>query len=297
VDKPTPERHPSVRIDATATVAVMVNPSAGGDDQHTLPERVATHEMSPDVDLDGALRRLVDRGASVIGVVGGDGSTGCAAGVACDCGVALWPVPGGTLNHFSRALGVETVDDAIRALEGGHVRRVDLGDAGGVPFINNASIGMYGDLVRHRERLEERLPIGKWACAALAGVRTIARARTVRLEIDGRPERVFMVFIGNNRYDGIGQGARERLDEGLLDVVVLRAPTRLPRLTLMGLAAIGRLTRSRFVRRASASQVLVVTAESTSLAFDGEARPVSGEVVFRSRAGALNVVAPPAASP
>jgi diacylglycerol kinase family enzyme len=287
-----PERSSAVRIDADAAVAVMVNPSAGGDDQPTLPERVVTYEMSPDVDLDNALRRLVDRGATVIGVVGGDGSTGCAAGVACDCGVALWPVPGGTLNHFSRALGVETVDDAIRALEGGRVRRVDLGDAGGVPFVNNASIGMYGDLVRHRERLEGRLPIGKWACAAVAGVRTMAGARPVRLEIDGRPERVFMVFVGNNRYDGIGQGARERLDEGLLDVVVLRAPQRLPRITLMGLAAVGRLTRSRFVRRTSSPRVRVVVADPTSLAFDGEARPITGEVEFRSRTLALQVIAP-----
>ncbi len=270
----------------------MVNPDAGSDDRPDLPERVVVEEMSETVELADAFRDLVAGGASVIGVVGGDGSTGCAAGVAADLDVALWPIPGGTLNHFSRALRVETFDDAIQALETGHTRRVDLGDAGGVPFVNNASIGMYGDLVRHRERLEDRLPVGKWMCAGLATVRTVASACALSIEIDGRSERVFMVFVGNNRYDGIGQGTRRRLDEGLLDVVVLCAPRKLPRLTLMALAATGRFTRSRFVKRTSQAQVRVRVAESTSLAFDGEARPITGEVLFRSREAALRVVAP-----
>jgi diacylglycerol kinase family enzyme len=292
LSEPTPKATSGERISSGARVAVMVNPDAGSDDRPELPERVVVEEMSEAVDLAGSFRHLVSEGAVVIGVVGGDGSTGCAAGVAADLDVALWPIPGGTLNHFSRALGVETFDDAIEALATGHTRHVDLGDAGGVPFVNNASIGMYGDLVRHRERLEDRLPVGKWMCAGLAAVRTVASACALRLEIDGRPERVFMVFVGNNRYDGIGQGTRQRLDEGLLDVVVLCAPRRFPRLTLMALAATGRFTRSRFVKRTAQAQVRVRVAESTSLAFDGEARPITGEVLFRSRRAALRVVAP-----
>lgn len=283
---------PDRLIAVDAPVAVLVNPAAGDDDPPELPESVRVEKMSETVELGESLRRLVADGAAVIGVVGGDGSTGCAAGVAADSDVTLWPVPGGTLNHFSRDLGIATVEEAVAALAGRRTRRVDLGEVAGVAFVNNASIGMYADLVRHREHLEARLPLGKWSCAAIATMRTVGGARAIHLEIDGRPESAFMVFVGNNRYEGLGEGTRPRMDEGLLDVVVLRAPRRLARVTLIALSLSGRLTRSRFVRRTAVSEVHVRLAEASSLAHDGEARPIDGEVTFRSRVAALEVIVP-----
>jgi diacylglycerol kinase family enzyme len=252
---------------------------------------VRTVEMSDD-GLEASLRQLVGDGASVIGVVGGDGSTGCAAGVAADLDVTLWPVPGGTLNHFSRDLGVATIDEAVDALEAGATRQVDIGEVAGIPFVNNASIGIYAEQVLLREHLEKRMRVGKWPCAALAMIRTIANAPTLDVDIDGRPERVFMVFVGNNRYSGFADGARPRLDEGVLDVVVLRAPHRYPRSVIVGLAAVGRLAGSRFVKRTTVERVRVSLREPGCLAHDGEAREIEGDVVFESRAGALRVIVP-----
>ena len=58
------------------------------------------------------LRGLLDEGAGVIGMAGGDGSVGCAAGVGSEAGRVLWAPPG-TLNHFARELGHETVEQAL----------------------------------------------------------------------------------------------------------------------------------------------------------------------------------------
>lgn len=95
------------------------------------------HRLQEGEDLVAVLRGLVGEGVGVLGMAGGDGSVGCAARVASEGGRALGVIPGGTLNHFARELGHETVEDARASLESRWVADVDLGDAGGVAFVNN----------------------------------------------------------------------------------------------------------------------------------------------------------------
>lgn len=275
-------------------VGVVVNPSAGSAGDSPLPRRVVTVELGEGDDLPELLNGLADRGCVAIGSLGGDGSVGCAAGVAIARGRVLWTPPGGTLNHFARSLGLDDVPAAIDALEGGHVRRIDAGEVDGTVFVNNASLGIYGEMVHRRERLQHRLRLPKWPALALAAVRTLPRARQIEVAIDGRQMRVFLLFVGNNRYTGsLALGERERLDEGLLDVMVLRSVGRAPRLGVLWELVTGRLPRSRRLLRWAAPTLRVHMADETVLAFDGEVeRALPGRVEFRSLAGELAVVTP-----
>ncbi|WP_433180566.1 phosphatase PAP2 family protein [Actinoallomurus sp. CA-150999] len=60
-------------------------------------------------------------------------------GVALDHDLPLLVVPGGTLNHFARALGIHTVADAVAAYRSGRVARVDVGRAGTVTVTKQAA--------------------------------------------------------------------------------------------------------------------------------------------------------------
>jgi diacylglycerol kinase family enzyme len=152
-------------------------------------------------------------------------------------------VPGGTLNHFAYALGLETFAHAARAVREGRAVAVDRAVIDGHSFVNTASIGSYVDLVDAREKLEDR--IGKWPAVVVALFRVLRHASPVELEIDGRRRRVWMVFIGNCKYHpaGFAPSWRERLDDGLLDVRIVDGTRPWSRLRLLFSVMTGRLAR------------------------------------------------------
>jgi diacylglycerol kinase family enzyme/membrane-associated phospholipid phosphatase len=206
-------------------LVVVVNASAGssaraGEVLRTeLPEAEIV-ELEEGGDLEAALKDAAGRGCA-IGVAGGDGSINTAASIAAETGKPLFVVPGGTLNHFAFALGLETIADAAGAVREGRAVSVDRAVIDGHTFVNTASIGNYVDLVDARERLEDR--IGKWPAVVVALVGVLRKTRPVDLELDGERRKVWMVFIGNCRYhpSGFAPSWRERLDDGELDVRIV----------------------------------------------------------------------------
>src|SRR5437764_2126694 len=116
-------------------VAIVVNPRAGGAGRAELPPWVRRRPLVEGERLEQALHEVADQGARTIGVLGGDGSQGCAAGVAAERGAALLPLAGGTLNHFARTVGLDDVPRSLAAVRDGLVARIDLAEAGGRPFV------------------------------------------------------------------------------------------------------------------------------------------------------------------
>ena len=264
-----------------AGVAIVVNPGAGsGAIGSAGPPTEALRAGLPGaevVELDGAddledvLERLAAGGCRAIGVAGGDGSINTAAGIALRHGLPLVVVPAGTLNHLARDLGVETVDDAIDAVRAGHAAEIDVARIAGRPFLNTASFGSYVELVDAREELEGR--IGKWSALAVALVRVLRRSAPVEVELDGEARRLWIVFVGNCRYqpDGMAPTSRERLDDGQLDVRVVDAGHPYSRSRLALAAVTGRLRRSPVFETWSTTGIRVrSTGGPLRLARDGE---------------------------
>jgi diacylglycerol kinase family enzyme/membrane-associated phospholipid phosphatase len=217
-----------VRQDGAGLI-IVVNPDAGGGDvSHVLRAELPAAEIIDDADdLGKALSDAADR-AAALGVCGGDGTVNAAAEVAVDRGLPLLVIPGGTLNHFARALGVETVRDAIESYRSGSVARVDVARAGGHVFLNTASFGAYTELVEKRERLEGRL--GKWPALAVAAVRVLRHSEPTDVYIDGHRMRVWLAFVGNGKYGswGVAPTWRGHLGDGLLDVRLISAESAAP---------------------------------------------------------------------
>ena len=123
----------------------------------------------------------------VLAVVGGDGTVETAARVALEHDLPLLVVPGGTFDHFSRAVGTDSVDAAVAALSAGSGARVDVAavDVDGEPHhlaINATALGVYADYLAERDRLEGRL--GKRVAGLVSGVQILRRGRTVTIERD-----------------------------------------------------------------------------------------------------------------
>ena len=206
-------------------LVIVVNPSAGSSEEAAeelrkeLPDAEVL-ELDEDDDLEAALHQAVDSGCA-IGVAGGDGSVNAAAALAAKHDKPLMVVPGGTLNHFAYALGLDSLADAAQAVRDGRAVAVDRALIDGQTFVNTASIGSYVDLVDARERLEHK--IGKWPAVVVALWGVLRHSEPVDLELDGERRRVWMIFIGNCRYQpsGFAPSWRERLDDGDLDVRIV----------------------------------------------------------------------------
>ena len=92
-------------------------------------------------------------GADALGVAGGDGSLAVVAAVALTHGVPFVCIPAGTRNHFALDVGVDRRDlvGALDAFTEGVERRIDVARVNGRLFLNNVSLGIYGDAVRRPE--------------------------------------------------------------------------------------------------------------------------------------------------
>jgi diacylglycerol kinase family enzyme len=280
-------------------LTVVVNPSAGsaaGGD--LVDELVQALPAARIVALDdpGDLVRTLEHAASEpgtrgLGVAGGDGSINAAAGVAAAHGLPLAVVPGGTLNHLARDLGVSTVDDVAVAVQAGSAIEVDLPAVDGRRFVNTASFGSYAELVDAREALEERL--GKWPAMLVALVRVLRQGTPVEVELDGRRRHLWMIFVGNCRYrpGGFAPTWRERLDDGELDVRLVDAGHPWCRTRLVLALLSGQLGRSAVCDRWRTTALVARSCgEPLRLACDGETFDASGPEVVIAKDGTRVVV-------
>lgn len=277
---------------------IVANPKAGSGamSEDELRARFPASKVttcSPD-DLSELLRGDL-RAWSYVGAAGGDGTTRTVAASLIGTGVPLLPIPGGTKNHFAKAVGIGDLDRAVQAADGVEVP-IDVGEVNGSYFLNNSSVGAYPRVVERREGHERWAP--RSVARLIATLQEIRHGRPLRLRIDGQPQRAWLVFVGNGSYGGeLGALAnRASLTDNLLDVRVVSANGRFPRTRLLLALLAGRLRRSPVVSAWTCTEVEIdLGARSVSVALDGEVEELRSPLRYRSVARALVVRVPSAA--
>lgn len=281
---------------------LFVNPGSGPDDSPDAAEieavmgpcGYAVETIDDPKRLPEMVRSALARSCRSVGIAGGDGTIRCVAEEMAGTGVPMLVIPAGTRNHFARELGIEDLEGAARAARAGYVRKVSVGTVCGRSFVNNASIGLYPALVRRRERHEGKR--SKTVAGLIAAFHIARHGQPVRVRLDGREMTAWLVFIGNGRYgEGFGDLIeRESLDEGVLDVRVVRADRRLARLRVVAAAAAGRMTRSSHVFAQEATQVSIgVEGRRIDVALDGEVVSLDAPLELAAEPSALSVMVPP----
>jgi diacylglycerol kinase family enzyme len=169
------------------------------------------------------------RGAGALGMAGGDGSLAEVAAVAAANGLPFVCVPAGTRNHFALDLGIDRSDltGALEAFTDGVERVIDVGDVNGRMFLNNVSLGVYGEAVRRPEYRDAKVRTLLQTAQRVAG--PSGQAPGVRLTDDaGREHRgVELVLVSNNPYAlerPLPRGTRPALDSGQLGIVIIAPP-------------------------------------------------------------------------
>jgi YegS/Rv2252/BmrU family lipid kinase len=296
---------------ARATFTVLVNPRAGGGGADNLLTDVArkcealglraqVHGVGPDADLRAQVHEAVRSGSDVVVAGGGDGTVSAVASCLAGTGTALGVLPLGTLNHFAKDLAIPTdLDEALGVLVGGTISQVDVADVNGRVFVNNSSIGLYPQIVRHRDLQQRRLGRSKWRALVAACWHALAtnQPATITLEVDGESmrRRTGFVFIGNNAYciDGLRVGERTSLRGGRLSLYVTKKADLVSMLSLAWRALTQQLRDADDFEALQAGTVTVRTRRRrVHVAIDGEVQLMDAPLHYRIRPAALRVIVP-----
>jgi diacylglycerol kinase family enzyme len=258
------------------------------------------HEVKPDA-IDSTVRQLVKTGAKRILVAGGDGTIATAACALLDTSTELAILPGGTLNHFARDLGISTVAaEAVELAVRPETRKVDVGVVNGRVFLNTSSVGGYVRYVRTRERLERHLGYALASFIAAVRMMTSVRRMGVEIEVDGRANvfRTPLVFIGVGQRELRFPVLGRRVADGQrgLHVMVVKGRSRM-RLVLIGTTAILRgleaVSRTGHFDDIIADRLRITMRSAGWVALDGEVALLGTPLDYELRCGALSVVCPP----
>ena len=251
-------------------------------------------------DCEVRCKAIAERGDELLIVGGGDGTISAAASALVGTKTKLGILPLGTLNHFSRDLGIPAdLGEAAKLIASGSAKRVDVAEMNGRIFINNSAIGLYPLMVVDRDLQRRRLGRSKRLAMLVASVRTLARFNHQRLTLTVNDEKARidtpLLFVGNNDYrlDIGAPGQRESLDDGQLCVLVMRKKTRRGLIAASIRALFDRARRDDMVRIDGVERLRVGSHHSQlAVSLDGEVVRSAPPLDYRIRKHALTVIAP-----
>jgi diacylglycerol kinase family enzyme len=215
---------------------LFVNPRSGDGTAVRAALADRARERGVEVTVLGADQRLaalvgeaVAVGADALGMAGGDGSLAVVAAAAHAHDLPFVCIPAGTRNHFALDLGIDTNDPvgALDAFTDGAERVIDMGRVNGRLFLNNVSLGIYGEAVRRPTYRDAKVRTLFETTREVLGPSSAARELRLVDDVGQEHRDPSIVLVSNNPY-ALDRpplhGARPTLDSGRLGVVVLDEP-------------------------------------------------------------------------
>ncbi|HEX5950345.1 MAG TPA: diacylglycerol kinase family protein [Actinomycetota bacterium] len=281
-----PSSHGWEPADVPLRPVLFVNPSSGGGKAARTGVTDRARERGIEIvvltsgqDLAALVREAVARGADALGMAGGDGSLAAVAAAASAHGLPFACVPVGTRNHFARDLGIDRHDPvgALDAFTDGVERRIDAGEVNGRTFLNNVTLGIYGDAVRRPSYRGAKVrTLLETANEVLGPSGAVPELHLVD-DLGREHTHPVVVLVSNNPYaldPPAPPGTRPTLDMGRLGILVLDAPR------------FGRRPRGRAW---STPRLEMDAAAQLNAGIDGEAVDLTPPLEFVIRPAALRV--------
>jgi YegS/Rv2252/BmrU family lipid kinase len=201
-----------------------------------VAEAMARHGLGDDLivteseeDAIEATRDAVARGYDVVAGAGGDGTLDTIARPLLHQPTALGVIPLGSVMNVARMLDIpRDLDAAMAIVAGGAIRRIDVGEANGVIFLEGGSVGLNAAIFHEAQRIDA----GDYG-SLVDAIRVMLRYRPSRMivSLDDRvlTTRALAVAVANGPYSGLGFtiAPDADLEDGRFDVVVYSGFSRL----------------------------------------------------------------------
>ena len=315
-----------------AVVLLVTNPRASGGASAALAAPAvrglrAVARVAAEIETcgdGGDARRIAEAaektGAGLVVVAGGDGTLSLAVSALLAVPDAARPslaiLPTGTGNNAARSFGLRALRSgdratalALAAIERGARRGVDVGLVNERPFLGSFALGLDGEILRARNRLEPKLAAlglhsdyGLYLASFALCFATARQPRfEARLVLDGVEERRRLynavvtnapVYAGPLRFDGATECA-----DGLLDLHATESESRYvaeyPQAWIRHLRVLrgASATASPLLRRARA--IVIEPERPVAAQVDGEAWSGAASYRLRVLPRAIRVCVPP----
>lgn len=220
-------------------------------------------------------RKAVDEGADVVIAAGGDGTINDVIQGLVGSETALGVLPTGTVNVWAREMGIpHDTHGACQVLVNGQTRRIDVGWINGRYFLLMVGIGIDGRITQAVDHKPlKRLGVLGYALAALwfgpgyKGFPVVVNNNDVVVRT-----RALQVIVGNTRlYAGAFTFTWQAcLDDGLLDLVIVRKRSLLGRIVVLADFILRRKKRHRWVRYEQVKSIQIDTPTPIAFQIDGD---------------------------
>ncbi|MFC8420279.1 YegS/Rv2252/BmrU family lipid kinase [Streptomyces sp. NPDC057236] len=286
----------------------VVNPTAGAATAAAALLALARHLREEGADLRTEysrslahareLAREAGRQGRIVLAVGGDGIAGGVGGALSGTGATLGLVPAGRGNDFARALGLpRDPADLARVLLHAEPRQVDTVEVTSAVHDRTVVLGsVYAGVDALANRHANRSGLLRGSASYYAGgLRAVAtwRPARYRVTVDGEehPHTGYTVVAANSGYYGSGRviAPGARVDDGLLDVVMIRQAPRRLFFALMNELRTGTHVSRPQVRILRGEEIRIEADREIPYGTDGEVDAVL-PVTVRVLPGALRVL-------
>jgi diacylglycerol kinase family enzyme len=292
-----------------ATIAVIINDKSGGGLKaasaleiiKTFNQDVLIIPVNKFPTIDECVQEALRQGVTCIVAAGGDGTVSCIAGsiVKQNSDVKLGILPLGTFNHLAKDLNIPLdIQQAFEIIIKGNTKLVDIGKVNNTYFINNSSLGVYPQLVKEREILQQQ-GISKRTALFKAIIEVFKKhsSITIHFKVQGRKvhKKTPFVFIGNNKYQisGLTIGSRNELDQGTLCICMIRHVGRWRLVALTLKALWGSVQHEKDFNVIGLQECTIQSTKNVLLvSHDGEITPMHPPITFKIVPKALKIIVP-----
>ncbi len=284
---------------------LIMNPKSGNGraikakiDKLAVQRGIEVYVTKKGDNIEALTRKAAKNGADLLGVSGGDGTIGAVAKVAMEQDLPLVVLPGGTRCHFARDIGLnpERIVDALEGFNGVE-RKIDAGKINDRIFLNNASFGIYADIVDHDEYRDHKVATTRKTLQDLLNGKRKMYDLRFKDNTGKSHKQAVQLFIGVNPYEVMYMlelGRREKLDTGMLQMTAL---TKLDDATIRQLVGnfifSNSLKKNKNIRQWTAQEFTINSGTKTLAAgVDGERENYKTPVKIAIMPKALRLMVP-----
>jgi len=235
-------------------------------------------EVTKSKQVPRSTREVLERGADLIFVWGGDGTVQRCADALAGTGATLAVLPAGTANLLATNLGVPTdLKAAVQIGLHGERRALDLGVMNGEHFAVMAGVGLDALMIRDAPaRSKDRF--GRMAYIVAGAKHLGAKPMRVRIRVNDAKwfkGKASCILFGNvgKVLGGLTVFQDARPDDGILEAGVLTAKGFGQWARVAGRTAMGRPDRSPFIRTTRGGGFAIKLDRKVPYELDGSDRP------------------------
>lgn len=211
------------------------------------------------------VNELSSKGYTEFVAVGGDGTVSeliNGLDFKSDISYSIGIIPWGTGNDLVKTLGISNnIEEILNNVVQNNIKKIDVGKANNHYFINVASLGIDGQIIRDTEKLKRIFPGHPAYLLSTLKSGLFFKPNLVKVKIDGVEYKgnMMLIAVGNGAYFGGGMKVCPDavMDDGIFEVCLVNNVSRLKFMKEIGKVYKGRLGEVKEVEYYKGREIII----------------------------------------